>query len=126
MKKSGLGRGLDVLLPSLDTDAGQDDTRQVPIHLLDPNPFQPRKTFTQESLNALADSIRSAGLIPHKRRGGFEIQVNVVDRDTLLKAQKNPEAYRDLVVRIGGYSDYFVKLSPQMQAEVLQRTAHEV
>ena len=63
MKKSGLGRGLDVLLPSLDTDAGQDDTRQVPIHLLDPNPFQPRKTFTQESLNALADSIRSAGLI---------------------------------------------------------------
>ncbi len=63
MKKSGLGRGLDVLLPSLDTDAGQDDARQVPIHLLDPNPFQPRKTFTQDSLNALADSIRSAGLI---------------------------------------------------------------
>ena len=42
MKKSGLGRGLDVLLPSLDTDAGQDDTRQLPIHLLDPNPFQRR------------------------------------------------------------------------------------
>ena len=63
MKKSGLGRGLDVLLPSLETEDGQGDTRQVPVHLLDPNPYQPRKTFTPESLNALADSIRSAGLI---------------------------------------------------------------
>jgi len=43
----------------------------------------------------------------------------------LLKAQQNPEAYKDLVVRIGGYSDYFVKLSPNMQAEVILRTEHE-
>ncbi|MBR5187809.1 MAG: hypothetical protein IKW18_04985, partial [Clostridia bacterium] len=39
---------------------------------------------------------------------------------------KNPEAYRDLVVRIGGYSDYFVKLSPQMQQEILLRTEHRI
>ena len=56
------------------------------------------------------------------RRGGFETQINVIDRETLLKAQKHPEEYRDLVVRIGGYCDYFTKLSPQMQAEVLLRT----
>lgn len=56
------------------------------------------------------------------RRGGFEIQVNVVDRETLEKARAHPEQYRDLVVRIGGYSDYFVRLSPQMQDEVLMRT----
>jgi len=59
-------------------------------------------------------------------RGGFEIQINVLDRDTLLAAQKNPEQYQDLVVRIGGYSDYFVKISPNMQAEVLLRTEHEM
>ncbi len=58
-------------------------------------------------------------------RGGFEIQINVVDRDMLLKAQAHPEAYRDLVVRIGGYSDYFVGLSPRMQEEIILRTEHE-
>ena len=60
------------------------------------------------------------------KRGGFEVQINVVDNETLKKAQINPEAYRDLVVRIGGYSDYFVRLSPEMQAEVILRTAHNV
>ena len=80
-----------------------------------------KKTFTAGSCAIMADLI-----LTYLRRGGFEIQINVVDRDTLLQAQQNPEAYRDLVVRIGGYSDYFVKLSAQMQAEVLMRTAHEV
>ena len=60
------------------------------------------------------------------QRGGFEMQINVVDKDTLLAAQSRPEAYKDLVVRIGGYSDYFVKLSPEMQAELILRTEHEV
>jgi len=59
------------------------------------------------------------------RRGGFEVQVNVLDRETLLAAQARPEMYRDLVVRIGGYSDYFVGLSPRMQEEIILRTEHE-
>lgn len=59
------------------------------------------------------------------RRGGFEVQVNVVDKATLRAAQAHPEAYRDLVVRIGGYSDYFVGLSPRMQEEIILRTEHE-
>ena len=58
------------------------------------------------------------------RRGGFEIQVNVVDSETLQAAQAHPELYRDLVVRIGGYSDYFVGLSPRMQEEIIMRTEH--
>lgn len=56
-------------------------------------------------------------------RGGFETQINVLDCDILTKAMENPDAYRDLVVRIGGYTDYFTHLSPGMQAEVMQRTA---
>ncbi len=58
------------------------------------------------------------------QRGGFEVQVNVVDRATLLAAQEQPEQYRDLIVRIGGYSDYFVGLSPEMQQEIIMRTEH--
>lgn len=80
-----------------------------------------KKTFTADSGKKMEALINT-----YLMRGGFEIQLNVVDRDTLLEAQKNPENYRDLVVRIGGYSDYFVNLSPAMQAEVLLRTAHEI
>ena len=62
----------------------------------------------------------------YMQRGGFELQINVTDKAVLENAVKNPEAYRDLVVRIGGYSDYFVKLSPQMQQEILLRTEHRI
>jgi formate C-acetyltransferase len=60
------------------------------------------------------------------RRGGFEIQVNVVGRDTLLEAQAHPEQYQDLLVRVAGYTDYFVHLNPNMQSEVIARTEHAV
>jgi len=80
-----------------------------------------KKTFTQNSAEKVRSLIRA-----YMERGGFEIQINVVDYDTLVSAQQRPEEYKDLVVRIGGYSDYFVKLSPEMQAEVLLRTSHEV
>ena len=59
-------------------------------------------------------------------RGGFEMQINVIDKETLEKAVENPEQYKDLVVRIGGYSDYFTRISPQMQKEVILRTEHEI
>lgn len=57
-------------------------------------------------------------------RGGFQLQINSVDRETLLKACENPENYGDLLVRIGGYSDYFTRLSPKMQTELIARTEH--
>ncbi len=80
-----------------------------------------KKSFTSDSCKNIAALINT-----FIERGGFEMQINVVDRETLLAAQKEPDAYRDLVVRIGGYSDYFCKLSPEMQAEVLLRTSHDV
>ena len=80
-----------------------------------------KKMFTGESLPKMLDLMQT-----FMQRGGFELQINVVDRDTLLKARQNPEAYRDLVVRIGGYSDYFVNLPPAMQEEVILRTEHEI
>ncbi len=80
-----------------------------------------KKTFTDNSYKNMYDIIKT-----YMDRGGFEIQINVVDKETLENARTNPEKFRDLVVRIGGYSDYFVKLSPTMQEEVLLRTEHEI
>jgi trans-4-hydroxy-L-proline dehydratase len=58
------------------------------------------------------------------RRGGFEIQVNVAGSETLRDAQCRPEQYRDLLIRVAGYSDYFVHLNRNMQEEVIARTEH--
>jgi formate C-acetyltransferase len=52
----------------------------------------------------------------------WHIQFNILNRETLLAAQREPEKYRDLVVRIAGYSAYFVDLSPSQQAEIIART----
>lgn len=75
-----------------------------------------------------ASSRRAARAVveTYLRRGGFEIQVNVVGRETLLEAQQHPERYPDLLVRVAGYSDYFVHLNRNMQDEVIARTEHVV
>ena len=57
-------------------------------------------------------------------RGGQELQINAIDSETLRAAQKNPEQYRDLVVRIAGFSEFFVNLTPDMQEDIIARTAH--
>ena len=57
--------------------------------------------------------------------GGHHIQFNVVDADTLRRAQQRPAEYRDLIVRVAGYSDYFCDLGPELQEEIISRTAHE-
>jgi len=55
-------------------------------------------------------------------RGGMEAQYNIVSADTMRKAQDDPETYRDLVVRIAGYSAYFVELSHDCQNDLISRT----
>ena len=60
------------------------------------------------------------------KRGGFEMQINVVGADVLRDAQKHPEQHQDLLVRVAGYSDYFVHLNEKMQDEVIARTEHEL
>jgi len=49
----------------------------------------------------------------------------VVTADMLRDAQKHPEKYRDLIVRVAGYSDYFNDLGRELQDEIIRRTAHE-
>ena len=55
----------------------------------------------------------------------WHIQFNIINRDTLLAAQKDPEKYRNLLVRVAGYSAYFVDLTPALQNEIIRRTEHE-
>jgi trans-4-hydroxy-L-proline dehydratase len=80
-----------------------------------------KNLFGPQALSKMASLIRT-----FLQLGGFELQINVVDRETLLKARAHPEDYGDLIVRVGGYSDYFVHLPPAMQEEVLERTGHEL
>ncbi len=59
------------------------------------------------------------------RMDGHHIQFNVVNADTLRDAQKHPENYKDLIVRVAGYSDYFNDLGEDLQNEIINRTEHE-
>ncbi|MCD6334510.1 MAG: hypothetical protein J7M27_04185, partial [Candidatus Latescibacteria bacterium] len=81
--------------------------------------FSPSALKGDEALEKLRHLIESV-----MRLGGFEMQINVVDGQTLLDAQQHPEAYQDLLVRVAGYSDYFVHLNPNLQAEVIARTEY--
>ncbi len=65
-----------------------------------------------------------AMLTVYFQKGGQELQINVVDSATLRAAQKNPEQYRDLVVRVAGFSEFFVNLTPDIQNEIIARTEH--
>ncbi len=74
-----------------------------------------------------SDAARAAlhGLIETTlERGGFEIQVNVAGRETLLDARDHPERHRNLLVRVSGNSHHFSKLSPTVQAEIVARSEH--
>lgn len=54
----------------------------------------------------------------------WHLQFNIINRDTLIAAKRDPEKYRDLLVRVAGYSAYFTDLTPQLQDEIIARTAH--
>jgi formate C-acetyltransferase len=83
--------------------------------------FTPSILEDEAGIDRLASLVRS-----YFRMDGHHIQFNVVDIDTLRRAQSEPENYRDLIVRVAGYSDYFVDLTPELQEEVIRRTTHSV
>lgn len=69
-----------------------------------------------ENLKALAEG--------YFKNGGMQMQITCINRKDLLDAQKQPEKYPNLIVRIGGYSEYFTRLSPELQQTVIDRTMY--
>ena len=79
--------------------------------------FTPDVVAGEEGLDNMASLIRS-----YFSMDGHHIQFNVIDRQTLIDAQNNPEEYKDLIVRVAGYSDFFRNLSKPLQDEIIERT----
>jgi formate C-acetyltransferase len=83
--------------------------------------------FTPETLEGESNLKKFASLVQsYFDLGGHHMQFNVVSQETLRRAQQYPDDYRSLLIRVAGYSDYFVKLSKDVQDEVISRTAHRV
>ncbi len=81
--------------------------------------FTPQILSDQSGLEKVLHLIRA-----YFKMDGHHIQFNVVSVETLRQAQKEPENYRDLIVRVAGYSDYFVNLGLDLQEEIIRRTEH--
>jgi trans-4-hydroxy-L-proline dehydratase len=82
--------------------------------------FLPSVVKDSEGVGKLGHLIRT-----YFNLGGHHIQFNIVDSQTLRQAQKKPDEYRDLLVRVAGYSDYFVDLDADHQEEIIARTQHD-
>jgi pyruvate-formate lyase len=82
--------------------------------------FSPAFFSDDSAIQKVSSLVRS-----YFRMDGHHIQFNVIDAKTLLDAQKHPERYRDLIVRVAGYSDYFNDLGEDLQNEIIERTEHE-
>jgi formate C-acetyltransferase len=83
--------------------------------------FLPSVLESESDLDKLVQLIRT-----YFRMNGHHIQFNVVDTDTLRRAQAAPDDYRNLLVRVAGYSDYFVDLDRHHQEEIISRTAQSI
>jgi formate C-acetyltransferase len=82
--------------------------------------FTPQLLADESGLDNLVHLVRT-----YFQMDGHHVQFNVVAAETLRDAQKNPQKYRDLIVRVAGYSDYFVDLGEALQEEIIRRTQHD-
>ena len=81
--------------------------------------FTPQLLETEDGIEKVIHLIRT-----YFNLDGHHIQFNVVNAELLREAQQHPEKYRDLIVRVAGYSDYFVDLGEALQNEIIRRTEH--
>jgi formate C-acetyltransferase len=81
--------------------------------------FSPSLLSSEEGKVKLMALLRAYGKV-----GGTCLQVNVIDADTLRQAQKHPDEYRNLLVRVTGYNAYFTGLGKEIQDEIIARESH--
>ena len=82
--------------------------------------YHPSALAGEKGLRSLVDVIET-----FFEAGGYHLQFNVVSADTLRAAQREPQAYRDLVVRVAGYTAFFVDLNRELQNDIIERTEME-
>jgi pyruvate formate-lyase/glycerol dehydratase family glycyl radical enzyme len=110
-------KGPTATLQSIDYTKNSSQTRRA-SRLLNLK-FSPQVVEGEAGTNMLGELIRAWCDMKF-----WHIQFNVINRETLIEARKHPENYRNLLVRVAGYSAYFVELSPELQDEIIARTEH--
>jgi formate C-acetyltransferase len=105
-----------ILTACLDFVAHLDHT-----HIANGHALNLKYTPSMTTLPKFADTIET-----FFKMGGLQVQFNIIDRKTLEKAKKYPEQYRDLFVRVSGYSAYFKDLNPHMQEEIITRAEYNL
>lgn len=83
--------------------------------------FSPNTLKTDSDLDKLGMATKA-----YLTNGGKQVQFNVVDAETLMDAKARPEEHKDLIVRVAGYSSYFVVLTPRIQEEIIERNEQEL
>lgn len=100
---------------------GNIDMRTAPSGASHTMSFSPGLLRDAEHISKFAALLRA-----YARHGGTALQINVVDADMLRAAQKNPEEYQNLLVRVTGYNAYFVMLGKEIQDEIITRETHKM
>lgn len=98
---------------------GKMDTLMVPKGVLVNHKFDPAVAKGEKGLDMLETFVRG-----YMEVGGQHVQINVIDTATLRDAQQHPENYKNLMVRVAGYSAFFVELDPRVQENIIGRTEH--
>ena len=83
--------------------------------------IHPTALSREDGIAKLRDTVKA-----YMADGGAEAQFNIVSSETMRKAQDDPEEYKNLVVRIAGYSAYFVELTPDCQEDLISRTENQI
>ena len=83
--------------------------------------LSPSALRTREGINKFLSLIKT-----YFDLGGWHLQFNMIGQEALIKAQQHPEQHKDLVVRVAGYSAFFVDLSPEVQNDIIRRNEYQL
>jgi pyruvate formate-lyase/glycerol dehydratase family glycyl radical enzyme len=83
--------------------------------------LSPSTLYTREGINKFLSLIKT-----YFDLGGWHLQFNMIGQEAMIEAQKHPEQHRDLVVRVAGYSAFFIDLSPEVQNDIIRRNEYQI